>query len=466
MRKQCHNPYMPLWEHVPDGEPHVFGDRLYVYGSHDLENGNEFCEQDYVCWSAPVTDLSDWRCDGVIYKKEQDPYNQDALPMYAPDVVKGPDGRYYLYYCIKFQDSINVAVCDTPAGEYRFYGRVHYEDGRVMAENQPYDPSLICTKDGIFLYFGFAPCMINIPRYKGQDLKGGSVLQLADDMLTVQKGPEVILPSKNYGKGTSFEGNEYFEGPSIRYINDKYYLVYSSVNTHQLCYAVSEKPMEGFTYGGVIVSNGDVGYQGRKEEDKLMSVGNNHGGLVCVENQWYIFYHRHTYLNQYNRQACAEKVYFNPDGSIPQVTITTSGMNPEPLSGNATYPAVYCCNLTNGHMGPLSSLGRTNPEVDFPYLTSVEDERYITNVKDGDLIGYKYINLAETKKVSVSYLSDGEGKLEIYTENGRQKEEIHLPKADKWTWADAKTAFTEEKELYFVYKGTGSISLLTLRLEA
>ena len=117
-------------------------------------------------------------------------------------------------------------------------------------------------------------------------------------------------------------------------------------------------------------------------------------------------------------------------------------------------------------MGPLSSLGRTNPEVDFPYLTSVEDERYITNVKDGDLIGYKYINLADTKKVSVSYLSDGEGKLEIYTENGRQKEEINLPKTDKWTWADAKTAFTEEKELYFVYKGTGSISLLTLRLEA
>ena len=164
MRKQCHNPYMPLWEHVPDGEPHVFGDRLYVFGSHDLENGNEFCEQDYVCWSAPVTDLSDWRCDGVIYKKEQDPYNQDALPLYAPDVVKGPDGRYYLYYCIKFQDSINEAVCDTPAGEYRFYGRVHYEDGRVMAENQPYDPSLICTKDGIFLYFGVTPCKINIPR--------------------------------------------------------------------------------------------------------------------------------------------------------------------------------------------------------------------------------------------------------------------------------------------------------------
>ena len=38
------NPYMPLWEHIPDGEPYVFEDpdqpgkyRVYVYGSHDDE---------------------------------------------------------------------------------------------------------------------------------------------------------------------------------------------------------------------------------------------------------------------------------------------------------------------------------------------------------------------------------------------------------------------------------------------
>ena len=176
MKTQCHNPYLPLYEHIPDGEPHVFDGRLYVFGSHDMENGNEFCELDYVAWSAPE-----------------------------------------------------------------------------------------------------------------------------DDMLTVKNGPKIVIPSQDYGKGTSFEGNEYFEGPSIRKIGKKYYLVYSSVNTHQLCYAVSSLPMEGFTFGGVIVSNGDVGYKGRLEEEKLMSVGNDHGGLVKVKDQWYIFYHRHTYINQYNR---------------------------------------------------------------------------------------------------------------------------------------------------------------------
>lgn len=139
------------------------------------------------------------------------------------------------------------------------------KDGTPLTENQPYDPSVICTDEGNFLYYGFAPCAINIPRYKGMDLKGCSAVRLADDMLTVEEGPAVVLPSLTYGKGTSFEGNEYFEGPSIRKVRGKWYLVYCSVHSHQLCYAASNTPMSGFVYGGVIVSNGDVGYDGRKE---------------------------------------------------------------------------------------------------------------------------------------------------------------------------------------------------------
>ena len=51
---QAFNPYLPSWEYIPDGEPHVFGDRVYVYGSHDHFNAPIFCVGDYVCWSAPV----------------------------------------------------------------------------------------------------------------------------------------------------------------------------------------------------------------------------------------------------------------------------------------------------------------------------------------------------------------------------------------------------------------------------
>ena len=80
MKTQCHNPYLPLCEHIPDGEPHVFGDRLYIFGSHDMENGNEFCELDYVSWSAPVCDLSDWRYEGSSTEKIRIPIIQRVFP--------------------------------------------------------------------------------------------------------------------------------------------------------------------------------------------------------------------------------------------------------------------------------------------------------------------------------------------------------------------------------------------------
>lgn len=76
-KKQAYNPYLPSWEYIPDGEPYVFEGRVYVFGSHDYYNGYVFCMGDYVCWSAPVDDLGDWRYEGV---KQQ------------PGVVSRPQG--------------------------------------------------------------------------------------------------------------------------------------------------------------------------------------------------------------------------------------------------------------------------------------------------------------------------------------------------------------------------------------
>lgn len=101
MKRQALNPFLPLDEYIPDGEPHVFGERIYLFGSHDTEGGSRYCsEENYVCWSAPVDDLSDWRNEGIIFEASQKPdYVEGAEnDLYTPDVVKGNDGRYYLYY--------------------------------------------------------------------------------------------------------------------------------------------------------------------------------------------------------------------------------------------------------------------------------------------------------------------------------------------------------------------------------
>ena len=195
---QVFNPYLPSWEYIPDGGAHVFGDRVYVYGSHDRFNAPIFCVNDYVCWSAPVNDLSAWTCSGTIFKKNQDPMNRLGLRiLFAPDVAQGPDGRYYLYYAFDFLGVIGVAVCDTPDGQYTFYGHVHFPDGKIWGRRKgdefPFDPAILVNDDGrVWLYSGFeTPVPAVMSRFRGHKNSGGVVLELERDMVTVKAGPKL-----------------------------------------------------------------------------------------------------------------------------------------------------------------------------------------------------------------------------------------------------------------------------------
>lgn len=222
LKKQAFNPYLPSWEYVPDGEPYVFGDRVYVFGSHDKYNGYVFCLGDYVCWSAPVEDMGNWRYEGVIYKKNQDPMNRDEkMCLYAPDVTVGPDGRYYLYYVLDKVSVVSVAVCDTPAGAYEFYGYVHYADGTRLGEKEgdepQFDPGVLTEGNKTYLYTGFCP--------KGDKSRSGAMaVVLSEDMLTIVEAPVIIVPGQEYSAGSGYEGHAYFEAASIRKKGDMYIL--------------------------------------------------------------------------------------------------------------------------------------------------------------------------------------------------------------------------------------------------
>ena len=465
-KKQVFNPFLPLNEYIPDGEPHVFGDRVYLYGSHDREGGYTFCMEDYVVYSAPVDDLSDWRCEGVTYKASQDPVYPKLKYMYAPDVVKGNDGKYYLYYCMGgdygiggYTGHISVAVCDTPAGKYEYLGYVKNPDGTPMMKYVCFDPAVINDNGTIRIYYGTQYCdeensglrdviedylaknaygelaeqndkttdgvisdhqaleaLLNDEMKKvvqneiemfgrtkeeilsyPDSINGAITLTLEDDMLTVREMPKHIIPYRV--KGTSFEDHPFFEGPSMRKLGDKYYFIYSSWLNHELCYAVSDHPDRDFTFGGTIVSNGDVGMNGRRAEDKLNMTGTTHGSICKINSQWYVFFHRLTHKSDYSRQACAEKINIEADGSIRQVEITSCGLNEGPLKGEGIYPAVIACNLTNGNMPHGSNSVYKMP---FPNVNNLGDERFIAEVEDGTLIGYKYFDFKAVKHIGVN----------------------------------------------------------------
>lgn len=419
MKSLGFNPYLPSWEFVPDGEPHVFDGRVYIFGSHDKRDGISFCEGDYVVWSAPADDLGNWRYEGVSYRKEQDPLNGAAyegeLPsidmplgtpehphlLYAPDVAKGPDGRYYLYYSLDFTNVISVAVSDTPAGPYEFLDYVRTAKGDIPDVGRWFDPAILSEESGNYLYYGFAPAF-RFPGMEGVIFPGAMMVKLADDMHTIISEPVCVANGVDTAKGTGYEGHPFFEASSIRKIGGWYYFVYSSLQGNELCYGMAKTPEGPFAYKGVIVSNGDLGYQGN--ELAVNYTGNNHGGLVEINGEVYIFWHRQTHGTGFSRQGCADKVRIAEDGTILQIEITSCGLNGGPLPAKNEYQAYIACHLTEkdrkavGHVvepGPGEAVPKLPEQM--PYITEEEDENYekglkpyIANLREGAAAGFKY----------------------------------------------------------------------------
>lgn len=446
--KQVFNPFLPLDEYIPDGEPHVFNDRVYHYGSHDKEGGYTFCMNDYVVYSAPVDDLSSWRYEGISYKASQDPYYPKFKYMYAPDVCKGNDDKYYLYYCMAgdygvggYTNPISVAVSDNPAGPFEYLDHVHFKDGSLMKKYVCFDPAVMNDDGVIRLYYGtsyafeedddfdtneesilremdmFGKSREEILEYRKHDdscvdakpgdkdsVNGVCVLTLCDDMVTVKEGPKHLIPYRS--KGTDFEAHPFFEGASMRKVNDKYYFIYSSWQNHELCYAISDYPDRGFKFKGTIVSNGDIGINGIDDSNKLNMTGTTHGSIININNSWYVFYHRLTHKSDYSRQACAEKIVIKEDGTINQVEITSCGLNNGPLIGKGhSYPAVIACNITNGHMPHGSN---SVYPIAFPNVTNIGEDRFIGEIDNGTLIGFKYFDLSGVTKIKIIARTESE----------------------------------------------------------
>lgn len=466
MKKQAFNPYLPSYEYIPDGEPYVFDGRVYVYGSHDFYNGYVFCMGDYVCWSAPVDDLGNWRYEGVIYPKTADPFNKEGkMCLYAPDVVKGEDGRYYLYYVLDKVSVVSVAVCDTPAGQYEFYGYVHYEDGTKLGDragDQPqFDPAVLMEDNKVYLYTGFCSA-------QDKSRNGAMVTVLGPDMLTIIEAPVFVAPSAPYGQGTGFEGHEFFEASSIRKIGDTYYFVYSSVVMHELCYATSKSPTKDFVYRGVLVSNCDLHIDIYKPANKPMAYGsNNHGGMVEINGKWYIFYHRHTNGTWFSRQGCAELLSILEDGSIPQVELTSCGLNNGPLEGKGEYYGYLACNLFTKEDSKYVG-GDRFPKIMQDGRDGDEEPGYIANITDSATAGFKYFDCKSVKKIKIKVRGYASGAFEVKLSwDGPVLASIPVQYTNVWEEYSADITIPDGiHPIYLTYTGGGTASLLSFTLEA
>lgn len=341
------NPYLPLWEHLPDGEPRVFEDpdnpgkfRAYIIGSHDLRY-TEYCGPDIRMWSAPVEDLTDWRDEGPIFTYQVD--GQWDV-MFAPDLVeiKKKDGtkEYYLYPHSRGAGR-EAMVCKGSRPDGPFTPVNLTEDGKQTVSGS---------------IFGFDPSVFveNITDANDPDYATGfraygfwgfqrsSAAQLDQNtMYSARPGTEIIpyfIPASTPEgeirdpKGTTYpalykEQNpkdfNFFEASSIRQVGNKYVMIFSGYsgpeyglgNTNStLRYAFGDTPLGPWRSGGVLVdSRGVVLNEDGSRLQITNAAHNTHGSLQEINGQWYVFYHRPPRGFGFARQAMVAPVLIEWD---------------------------------------------------------------------------------------------------------------------------------------------------------
>jgi Na+/melibiose symporter-like transporter len=283
----------PLVTHIHTADPsaHVFEGRLYIYPSHDIDSGAPFDDEgghfgmeDYhvLRMDTPTGETTD--C-GVALHVRDVPWA--AQQMWAPDAACR-DGRYYLYFPAKDRQGmfrIGVAASHRPEGPF-------IPEPEPMAGTYSIDPAVYEDDDGThYLYFG-GIWGGQLQKYRdnrydaaheepaGDAPALGPRVGRLDACMTRLAEPTreiIILDEHGQPLRADDHARRFFEGPWLHKYQGRYYLSYSTGDTHLLCYAVGDSPYGPFTYGGVILTP-VVGWT-------------THHSICAFEGQWYLFYH-------------------------------------------------------------------------------------------------------------------------------------------------------------------------------
>ncbi len=357
-----HNPILANDIFVPDAEAHVWEDgRIYLYGSFDIKGRMSYCSDSYHVFSSD--DMVNWVDHGEAFALSYTDWAKDCGALYAPDCAYR-NGTYYLYYCIP-DGRCGVAKSTDPKGPFVDVG--------PLANVHGIDPAVLIDDDGqAYLYWG--------------QFDNVRVAKLKENMVEIE--PDTIV------QPLSVAEHEFHEGSSVKKIGSKYYYMYCDTHRHgrkavSLGYSVSDNPMTGFKYGGIIIDN--FGCDPRS--------WNNHGSMQCFDGQWYIFYHRSTHNCEFSRHVCVEPITINEDGSIDEVKMTSSGVGSS-IKADIVIPACFACELSGnvriaGHDASAHILA-------------------LTKINSGDTASWRYLEFNGENEFTAKLHSDKKGRLEVY----------------------------------------------------
>ena len=283
--------YLVPNDYMADPAVHVFNGRLYIYPSHDWEsgieendNGDHFNMQDYHVYSTDDIMNGEIVDHGVVLEVKDIPWAGRQL--WDCDVAY-KEGKYYMYFPLKDQNDIfriGVAISDKPEGPF-----IPQPD--PMRGSYSIDPAIFQEGENYYMYFG-GLWGGQLQRYRNNkalecaefpaDNKPsipGRVARLSDDMLQFAEEPRPVIVLDENGKPLTAGDNErrFFEASWMHKYQDKYYFSYSTGDTHNLCYGISDNPYGPFIYQGIILTP-VVGWT-------------THHAIVEFKGKWYLFHH-------------------------------------------------------------------------------------------------------------------------------------------------------------------------------
>ncbi len=444
------NPYLPLWEHLPDGEPRVFEDpdnpgkyRIYIIGSHDVRF-KSYCGPDIRAWSAPVEDLSAWRDEGPIFTY---PIDGQWDVMYAPDLVevRRKDGskEYYLYPHSRGRNrEAMVAKGNRPDGPFTPLNMTADGTATIPGSTMGFDPS-------VYIEYVTDPkdpdYEIGFRAYGFWGFQRSSAGQLDQNtMYSLRPGTQAIgyfIPaSSRYGvvrdpagtvyssvyPGEDLGSFNFFEAASIRMVGNKFVWVYSgysgpdyglSSTNSALRYAYGDSPLGPWKSGGVLVdSRAVVPSKDGTALQTSYSGHNTHGSLQLINDQWYVFYHRapRGFGNARQPMVAPVKIEWDEKPVSEGGRVTIRGYNPYAIDNLWTAKDSQGKEYTGAevtsegfHIYGLDpykyySAGYacylSNPGVQQDSWDIWDNNMPIANVENGNIIGYKYFGFGGLKK--------------------------------------------------------------------
>ena len=450
IHQKAGNPYLPLWEHLPDGEPRVFEDpdnpgkfRAYIIGSHDVRF-TSYCGPDIRMWSAPVENLSQWRDEGPIFTY---PIDGQWDVMYAPDLVevKRKDGtkEYYLFPHSRGRNR-EAMVCKGNRPDGPFTPVNLTEDGTRAVPG-----SILGFDPAVFIEYVTDPndpdFEIGFRAYGFWGFQRSMAAQLDQNtMYSVRPGTEIVnylLPaSARYGVIRDPKGTEYpnvypdqdlgtfnfFEASSIRKVGNKYITVFSGYSGPEygigssnstLRYAVADSPLGPWKSGGVLVdSRGPVLNSDGSKIETANGGHNTHGSIEQINGQWYVFYHRPPRNFGFARQAVVAPITIEWDekpvaqggsavirGYDPfandQIWTLKDDQGNEYKGAEVTSEGFHVYGLdpyqyySAGYACYLSDVSLQQDSWDI-----WDNHMPITNMKNGDIAGFKYFGFGGLDK--------------------------------------------------------------------